>query len=212
MKLYIKPGACSMASHIILAEIGGDFAVEIVDTAAGETASGTNYREINSKGKVPALEVDGEVLTEGPAILQFLGDRAVKDGAVKDGAANDLMAPVGGTMDRARVNEVLNFTGTELHVAFGPLFSPTATDAQKEAARQTVGGKLDWLEGRLADGRAFLTGRDFTIADAYAFVVVNWANVSGIALSRWPNLSAFVTRVSGRPAVQRVLKAEGLVA
>ena len=202
MKLYIKPGACSMASHIILAEIGGDYAVEMVDTANGETASGANFREINPKGKVPALEVEGEVLTEGPAILQFLGDRA---------ATSDL-APTGGTMARARVNEVLNFTGTELHIAFGPLFSSTATDAQKEAARQAVAGRLDWLEGKLADGRAHLTGEAFTIADAYAFVVTNWSNFTGIALSRWPRLSAFMARVAARPAVQTVLKAEGLAA
>lgn len=202
MKLYIKPGACSMASHIILAEIGGDYGVEIVDTANGETASGANYREINPKGKVPALEVDGEVLTEGPAILQFLGDRA----------ANLGLAPTPGTMARARVNEVLNFTGTELHTAFGPLFNPASTDAQKEAARQAVAGKLDWLETRLADGRAHLTGEAFTIADAYAFVVTGWANSTGIALARWPHLSAFMARVGARPAVQRVLKTEGLAA
>lgn len=202
MKLYIKPGACSMASHIILAEIGGDYVVEIVDTANGETASGANYREVNPKGKVPALEVEGEVLTEGPAILQFLGDRA----------ANLGLAPTTGTMARARVNEVLNFTGTELHIAFGPLFSATSTEAQKEAARQAVAGKLDWLEGRLADGRTHLTGDAFTIADAYAFVVTNWANFTGIALSRWPHISAFMARVGARPAVQHVLKAEGLAA
>jgi glutathione S-transferase len=202
MKLYIKPGACSMASHIVLTEIDGDFSVERVDTTAGQTASGADYRAINPKGKVPALEVDGEVLTEGPAILQFLGDRA----------ANDRLAPVGGTMARARVNEVLNFTGTELHIAFGPLFNPAATDAQKEAARQAVAVRLHWLEDRLADGRAHLTGADFTIADAYAFVVVNWANFTGIALARWPHLSAFMARVAARPAVQRVLRAEGLAA
>jgi glutathione S-transferase len=202
MKLYIKPGACSMASHIILAEIGGDYAVEVVDTANGETASGANYREINPKGKVPALEVEGEVVTEGPAILQFLGDRS----------ANLDLAPTPGTMARARVNEMLNFTGTELHIAFGPLFNAASTDAQKEAARQAVAGKLDWLEARLEDGRAHLTGEAFTIADAYAFVVTNWANFTGIALSRWPRISAFMARVGARPAVQRVLKAEGLAA
>jgi glutathione S-transferase len=207
MKLYIQPGVCSMASHIVLTETGADFTVEMVDTVAGKTASGANYREINPKGKVPALEVDGEVLTEGPAILQFLGDRAVKSGA-----AEATLAPAGGTMARARVNEMLNFTGTELHVAFGPLFNPTATDAQKEAARHVVAGKLGWLEGRLADGRTHLTGREFTIADAYAFVVTNWANFTGIALARWPHLTAFMARVAARPSVQRVLQAEGLTA
>jgi glutathione S-transferase len=202
MKLYIKPGACSMASHIILAEIGGDYAVEMVDTAHGETASGANYREINPKGKVPALEVEGEVLTEGPAILQFLGDRA----------ANLDLAPSPGTMARARVNEVLNFTGTELHIAFGPLFNAASTEAQKEAARQAVAMKLDWLEGKLSDGRAHLTGEAFTIADAYAFVVTNWANFTGIALARWPQLSAFMARITERASVQKVMKAEGLAA
>jgi glutathione S-transferase len=115
-------------------------------------------------------------------------------------------------MARARVNEILNFTGTELHAAFGPLFNPASTDAQKDAARQAVAGKLDWLEDKLADGRAHLTGTDFTIADGYAFVVTNWANFTGIALDPWPHLRAFVTRVGARPAVQRVMKAEGLAA
>lgn len=202
MKLYIKPGACSMASHIVLAEIGKDYAVEVVDTANGETASGANYREINPKGKVPALEVEGEILTEGPAILQFLGDRA----------ANLGLAPSVGTMARARVNEVLNFTGTELHIAFGPLFNPAASDAQKEAARQAVAARLDWLEDLLSDGRTHLTGEAFTIADAYAFVVANWANFTGIALSRWPRISAFMARVAARSAVRKVLEAEGLAA
>lgn len=202
MKLYIKPGACSMASHIVLTEIGGDFAVEMVDTDKGLTAGGANYRGINPKGKVPALEIEGEVLTEGPAILQFLGDRA----------ANLSLAPKAGTLARARVNEVLNFTGTELHIAFGPLFNQAATEAQKEAARGVVAGKLDWLEARLSDGRFHLTGADFTIADAYAFVVTNWANFTGIDLARWPHLSGFMARVAARSAVQKVLKAEGLAA
>jgi glutathione S-transferase len=202
MKLYIKPGVCSMASHIVLTETGADFSVEVVDTVAGRTASGAEYRAINPKGKVPALEVDGEILTEGPAILQFLGDRA----------ANDRLAPLGGTMARARVNEMLNFVGTELHVAFGPLFDPAASDAAKVEARRIVAAKFAWLEDRLSDGRAHLTGDDFTIADAYGFVVVNWANLTGIALDRWPHLVGFMGRVAARPAVQRVLKAEGLVA
>ncbi len=207
MKLYIKPGVCSMASHIVLTEIGAEFSVEMVDTVAGLTASGADYRAINPKGKVPVLEVDGDILTEGPAILQFLGDRAVKAGA-----ANDRLAPAGGTMERARVNEMLNFLGTELHVAFGPLFNPSATDAAKEAAKQMVAAKFAWLEDRLSDGRAHLTGPDFTIADAYGFVVANWANFTGIALDPWPHLQAFMARVAARPSVQHVMKAEGLAA
>ena len=202
MKLYYKPGACSMATHIVLSEIGGDFAIEQVDTVARLTASGADFNAVNPKGKVPVLEVDGEVLTEGPAILQFLGDRS----------AHNRLAPVGGSMARARVNEVLNYTATELHIAFSPLFNPNASDAAKTDARRAVTVKLGWLEDRLADGRAYLTGADFTIADAYAFVVTNWANFTGIALDPWPKLQGFMARVAGRPAVQRVLHAEGLAA
>ena len=202
MKLYIKPGACSMASHIVLTELGGRVTVEKVDTDKGLTASGPDYRAINAKGKVPALEIEGEVLTDGPAILQFLGDQA----------ANLSLAPKAGTLARARVNEVLNFTGTELHIAFGPLFNPASTEAQKATARTAVADKLGWLESKLADGRAFLTGSEFTIADAYAFVVTNWANFTGIDLARWPHLSGFMARVAARSAVQKVLQAEGLAA
>ncbi len=201
MKLYIKPGVCSMASHIVLTEVGARFSVEQVDTA-GKTAAGVEYRAINPKGKVPALEVEGEILTEGPAILQFIADRA-----------GDLtLAPAAGTMARARVNEMLNFLGTELHVAFGPLFDPSSSDAAKETARRNVADKLAWLEGCLSDGRVHTTGSDFTIADAYAFVVANWANMTGIALSRWPHVTAFMARVAQRPAVKQVMRFEGLAA
>ncbi|MGL6208628.1 MAG: glutathione transferase GstA [Paracoccaceae bacterium] len=202
MKLYFKPGACSMASHIVLSEIGGDFTVEQVDTGTRLTASGADFTALNSKGKVPVLEVEGEILTEGPAILQFLGDRA----------ANNRLAPLGGTIARARVNETLNYIGTELHIAFSPLFNPNATEAARADARKAVAVKFGWLEDRLSDGRAHLTGADFTIADAYAFVVTNWANFTGLSMAPWPNLQAFMARVASRPAVQRVLRAEGLVA
>lgn len=201
MKLYFKPGACSMASHIVLNEIGDDFSIEAVDTDAKRTASGADYLEINAKGKVPALQSDGEILTEGPAILQYIADRKGR---------RDL-APEAGTFARARLAEMLNFTGTELHVAFGPLFNPSADEGSKAAARNAVAAKFDWLEQRLSDGRRFLIGDGFTIADAYAFVVTNWANFTGIDLSRWPHLSAFMGRVATRPAVQKTLRAEGLV-
>ncbi len=202
MKLYFKPGACSMATHIVLTEMGGPFTAEMVDTVTQRTASGADFTALNPKGKVPVLEVDGETLTEGPAILQFLGDRA----------AQSRLAPAGGTMARARVNEALNYTGTELHIAFGPLFNPNATEVAQADARKAVSAKLGWLEDRLSDGRAHLTGADFTIADAYAFVVTNWANSAGIPLTDWPNLQGFIARVSARPAVQHVLRVEGLAA
>lgn len=202
MKLYYTPGACSMASHIVLHELGGAFEIERVDPATKATETGADFRAINPKGKVPVLALDGEVLTEGPAILQYLADSA----------ANEALAPKAGTMARARVNEVLNFTGTELHVAFHPLFDPASGEAAREAARSRVGQKFDWLEARLADGRSCLTGERFTIADAYAFVVCSWANFSGIDLARWPRLQAFVGRIAARPATRAVLQAEGLAA
>ncbi|MCA1999721.1 MAG: glutathione transferase GstA, partial [Hyphomicrobiales bacterium] len=201
VKLYYKPGACSMASHIVLNEIGDAFEIEAVDTATKRTAGGIDYRQINPKGKVPALSVSGEVLTEGPAILQFLAVR---------GGREDL-APRPGTLAGARVAEMLNFIATELHTAFGPLFNRATDESGKATARDSIATKLDWLEQRLADGRTFLTGGDFTIADAYAFVVANWANFTGIDLARWPHLAGFMSRVAARPAVRKTLQAEGLV-
>ena len=201
MKLFYSPGACSMASHIVLNEIGEPFEIEKVDTSAKKTETGADYQTINPKGKVPALVMGAEVLTEGPSILQFIADRAGNEG----------LAPKTGTLARARVNELLNFTGTEVHVAFHPLFNPAADDAAKDLARKSVGKKFDWLESRLSDGRDYLTGGTFTVADAYAFVVSNWANFTGIDLGNWPNLKAFVERVALRPATQAAMKAEGLL-
>lgn len=202
MKLYYSPGACSMASHIVLREIGAAFEIERVDGATKVTERGADFLAVNPKGKVPVLEEGAERLTEGPAILQYVADRA----------GDEALAPKPGTLARARVNELLNFTGTELHVAFHPLFNPDADEAAKAAGRVAVGKKFDWLEGKLADGRAYLTGSGFTVADAYAFVVSNWANFTGIDLSGWPKLQAFVARVAARPAAQAAMKAEGLVA
>ena len=202
MKLYIKPGACSLASHIVLHELGLPHEVEKVDTAAKRTESGADYDAINPKGVVPALQLDGgEVLTEGPAILQYLADSA----------GNEALAPKPGTLDRARVQEVLNFTGTGLHAAFKPLFSPSSDDAVKAKARENIGQQMVWLENLLADGRPFLTGANFTVADAYAFVVANWSPRVGVDLARWPNIAAFVQRVAQRPATAKAMQAEGLI-
>lgn len=200
MKLYYSPGACSMASHIVLTEIGQPFEAERVDNAAKKTAFGVDFLAVNPKGKVPVLAHQGEVLTEGPAILQF----------VADAAGAETLAPKAGTMARARVNEALTYVSSELHPAFSPLFNPASDDAAKEAAKKNVQKKFDWLEAKLSDGRAYLTGANFTIADAYAFVVANWSNFTGIPLDGWPRLKDFVTRVAGRPATQATLKAEGL--
>lgn len=175
MKLFYKPGACSMASHIALLEIGQAFDIEAVDTVAARTASGQDFLKINPKGYVPALELGtGEILTEGPAILQFLADSS--------DTAN--LAPKPGTMARARMLEMLTFTSSELHKAFGPLFRDSSSTEENAKARQAVAQKFDTVEKEFEDGRPYLSGEQFSIADAYLFVVANWANFTDIDLTR----------------------------
>ncbi|MCG7630491.1 glutathione transferase GstA [Epibacterium sp. MM17-32] len=202
MKLYYKPGACPLASHIALHETGRQFEIEAVDTATGRTESGADYRAINPKGYVPALGLDdGTVLTEGAAVLQYIADTTPAAG----------LAPTAGTLARARMQEQLNWIGTELHKAFGPLFRAGTSEAEQDAARVAVAGKFDFIETQLADGRAWLVDDRFSVADAYLFVVSNWANFTGIDLARWPNLAAFVGRCAARPSAQAAMRAEGLI-
>ncbi|WP_151718707.1 glutathione transferase GstA [Gemmobacter serpentinus] len=202
MKLYYKPGACSLASHITLYEAGADFATEAVDTDAGRTETGTDFRAINPNGYVPALQLaGGEVLTEGAAVLQWIADRHPGAG----------LAPEAGSLDRARLQEALNWISSELHKAFGPLFRASATDEDRARARTQVAAKFDRAEAMLADGRDWLVAGRFSVADAYLFAVANWANFTGIDLARWPALAAHVARVAARPAAQKAMKAEGLI-
>lgn len=202
MKLFYKPGACSLASHIALNEINAPFELVAVDTAAGLTNGGGDYLKINPKGYVPALQLDDDnILTEGPAILQFLADEH----------PSAHLIPAVGTMDRARMLEQLTFVSSELHKAFGPLFQDTSSEAEQAKAREAVGRKFDIVETVFSDGRQTLVDGQFTIADAYLFVVANWANFTGIDLVQWPQLAGFVARVAQRPAVQKALSAEGLL-
>lgn len=202
MKLFYKPGACSLASHIVLHEIGQAFDIEAVDTSEGKTAGGADYLAINPKGYVPALQMDdGGVLTEGPAILQFLSDTAPQVG----------LAPEVGNLSRAKVLEHLTYVASELHKSFGPLFRSASTDEQKDAARDLVGKKFDHIETLLSDGRDFLVDGAFSIADAHLFTISNWANFTGIDLANWPNLAAYVNRIAARPATQAAMRAEGLI-
>lgn len=201
MKLYYIPGACSLSPHISLREAGVSFELDKVD--AGKTAGGKDFKTINAKGYVPALQLDsGEVLTEGAAVVQFIADQNPKAG----------LAPPAGTIARARLQEHLNFIASELHKAFGPLFNPQASEESKKAAPDQVAKRLDHVESLLADGRTFLLGDTFSVADAYLFVVANWTGPTQIGLDRWPKLKAFVARVAERPAVQAAMKAEGLIA
>jgi glutathione S-transferase len=202
MKLYYKQGACPLASHIALYETGQPFEIEAVDTDAGRTAGGDDYRAINPKGYVPALRLDdGAILTEGAAVLQYIADRHPAAG----------LAPAAGTIERARLHEALNWIGAELHKAFSPLFRSGTSEDGKQDARKAVAAKFDLVEAQLADGRDWLVGTTFSVADAYLFVVASWANYSVIDLGRWPHLAAFVRRVAARPSAQKAMRAEGLI-
>jgi len=202
VKLYYKSGACSLASHIILKEIGKNFEIESVDTDKQLTESGADYSKINPKGYVPALRTDeGQILTEGAAVLQYLADQN----------PDARLAPEYGTLERARLQEHLNFTSTELHKAFGPFFSSNSSDEEKQFARKNVERKLDHFESALSDGRKYILGNKFSVADAYFFVVSGWAKPTGIGLNKWPNISAFNKRISEREMVQDAMRAEGLL-
>lgn len=203
MKLFYAPGACSLSPHIVLREIGVAFTLEKVDTKSGTTESGADYSRINAKGYVPALQIeDGEVLTEGAAVVQFIADRH----------PDAKLAPAAGTLERARLQEHLNFIASELHKAFTPLFKSDSSDEIKTAAKANVRRRLGQIEQQLEDGRDYLMGSNFSVADAYLFTVANWTNPTGIGLNDWPRLKALVARIAERPSVKAAMAAEGLAA
>ena len=203
MKLYYSPGACSLAPHIILREAGQDVTLEKVDLREKTTETGADFWGVNPKGYVPVLQLpDGGVLTEGVVIQQYIADRAPDAG----------LAPPRGSLERMRLDELQVYISTELHKTFSPLFAATTPDDAKPAFREKIAKRLDLMEKLLADGRPYLTGDSFTIADAYLFVMTNWCRPTGIDLDRWPNLAAFAERVSKRPAVKAAMQAEGLAA
>ena len=200
MKLYYSPGACSQAPHILLHETGLSHEVAKVDLKAKTFDDGSDYLKVNPKGVVPALELEnGEVLTENAVVLQFIGDRASLGETL----------PAIGNFRRYRVLEWVNFITTELHKAFGPLFSPEAGDEVKAFHKKLIGKKLDHVEKAIGDG-PFLMGENLTLADPYLFVITGWADKM-IGLDQWPNLKAFRERMMRRDSVRQVLKFEGLL-
>jgi len=199
MKLYFSPGACSLSPHIVLRETGLPFELERVDFKTGKTASGAEFKSINPKAYVPALELDDkQVLTEGPAIVQYLADRAPEKG----------LAPTPGSFERVRLQEWLTFIGTELHKSFSPLFRP-GPEETRAAARARIEQWFGWLEPQLG-ARAYLMGERLTVADIYLWVVSGWSTHVELPLDAWPNLVAWRKRIAERPTVQAALKAEGL--
>ncbi len=200
MKLYYKPGACSLSPHIVLRESGLDFTLVKVDLATKLTESGDNYLDINPKGQVPALQLDDStMLTEGVAIVQYIADK------VPD---RQLLAPAG-SLTRYHTLEWLNFIATELHKGFTPLFRPNTPEEYKVIARETLEHKLCYVDDEL-NGKQWLMGLRFTIADAYLFTVLRWALAVKLDIGELKNIAQFMARMQERPAVKAALAAEGL--
>ena len=203
MRFFTTPGTCSLASHIALCEAGLRFTVERVDLRAKLLPDGSDYRAINPKGAVPALEITpGEVLTEGVAIMQYVADQAPEAG----------IAPPAGTLDRARMQEAMNFIAGELHKSgYAAFFRPGMTDEARAVQLAAVDARLAWLEALLADGRDWLLRSGYSLADGYLFTITNWSHRFGHDLSRYPAIVALRARVAARPAVQAAMRAEGMI-
>lgn len=202
MKLYYKPGASSLATHIVLLEIGEPFELDKVDTKTKKTEAGEDYLAINPKAYVPTLELDsGHTITENAAILQYLADQYPEAG----------LAPANGTLERTRLQEHLSYTSSELHKSFSPLFAPNISEDDKEKSRKNVAPKLDYFESVFLDGRRFLLGDSFSVADAYLFVVISWTQSKNINLEKWPLLADFAARVVARDSVKQAMRDEGLI-
>jgi glutathione S-transferase len=201
MKLYYSPGACSLSPHIVLREAGLDFEPVLASTKTHKLQDGTDYYSINPKGYVPLLELDdGSRLSEGPAIVQYIADKAPAK----------MLAPPNGTMERYRLQEWLNFITSELHKGIGGIFNPAMPEEAKALMRARAKGRLEWVDSQLA-GKQYLMGDAFSVADAYLFTVTNWTQYTGIDIAGLANLNAYMARVAARPAVQQAMKAEGLL-
>ena len=198
MKLYYSPGACSLSPHIVLHELGLAVDAVKVDLGSKVMDGGGDFRSVNPKGYVPVLQLDdGSLLTEGPAIVQYLADRKPEAG----------LAPANGTLERYRLQEWLNFIATELHKQFSPLFNAESTDAVKDAQRKRLGTRFDYLAQTVGRQDWLLAG-GYSVADAYLFTVLGWTAHVGPDLAAWPALQAYMQRVQARPAVAATLAAE----
>jgi glutathione S-transferase len=202
MKLYYSPGACSLAPHIVLNELGATYDLEKVDLAAKKTETGADFTRVNGKGYVPTLDLGtGDVLTEVSTILQYLADKA---------KAADLL-PGFGSMERYRAMETLNFIASELHKGIGGLFNKAMPEDGKKAIIERVNRRLAWLDAELAK-KPYMLGDKYSVADAYAFTVISWSKHVNIDLSPYAHIVAYLDRVASRPAVRAAMTKEGLLA
>lgn len=200
MKLYYSPGVCSLASHIVLRESGLPFIPVRIDLKTHALEDGSDYYALNPRGYVPLLELDdGQRLSEGPIIMQYVADLV----------PDRQLVPAAGTMERYRLMEWLAFINSEVHKNFGPLFNAEMPAEVKDYHRKRVLSRFQWLEQQLK-GKRFVMGDVFTVADAYLFVVAGWGKYVDVDLSGFKDLQALLGRVSARPAVQETLRMEGL--
>jgi glutathione S-transferase len=200
MKLYYSPGACSLSPHIVLREAGLAFEPVLASTKTHKLQDGTDYYGINPLGYVPMLELDdGTRLREGPAIVQYIADQV----------PNKNLAPANGTLPRYRLQEWLTFIGTEIHKTFSPLFNPATPEEAKGMFRDKLASRFEHVDRQL-EGKQYVMGDHFSVADAYLYVVTRWTKPMNIDISRFRNLQAHHARIEERPAVQEALKAEKL--
>jgi glutathione S-transferase len=201
MKLYYAPGVCSLSPHIALREASLPFELVRVDNKTKKTESGDDFLAINPKGYVPVLQLDdGSLLTEGPAIVQYIADLKPES----------KLAPANGTLARYRLQETLGYINSELHKGFGPLFKPTTPAEYKPQVIENLVVRIGYIAEQLK-GKTWLLGEQFSVADGYLFTVLGWGRFVGVDIAQWPVLVDYVARVAARPAVQEALKAEGLL-
>jgi glutathione S-transferase len=200
MKLYYSPGACSLSPHIVMREAGLAFEPVMAPTKTHKLQDGTDYYTINPLGYVPMLELDdGTRLREGPAIVQYIADQV----------PNKNLAPAAGTLPRYRLQEWLTFIGTEIHKSFSPLFNASMPEDGKQIYRDRLANRFEFVNKEL-EGKDYLMGEHFSVADAYLYTVTRWTKPMAIDISAYPNLVAHQERVGARPAVQEALKVEKL--
>lgn len=198
MKLYYFPGACSLAVHIILCEIGEKFALSHVDLSNKRTQDDEDFLLINPKGFVPALELDsGDVMTECPVILQYLADQN----------PDKHLAPLAGSMARYRLMEWLNYISSDLQKGFAPLFNPETEAEVRETVHANLGVQFNYISAQLSKSK-HIAGERFSIADALLFTVLRWSQFVEVDLSGWPVLNAYLRRVAQMPAVQVAMDGE----
>ncbi len=201
MKLYFAPGVCSLSPHIVLEEAGLAYTGVKTDIRAKTIDGGGDYKKTNPLGYVPALELDdGTILTEGPAIVQYIADKV----------PDKKLAPANGSLDRYKLQSWLNFLSSEVHKGFSPLFNPAMPEEAKKMARERLATRFEHVDKHLA-GKDYLMGKAFSLPDAYLFTVLRWTVPTKIDLAPYPNLVAFMKRMEARPAVKSAMKAEGLI-